>query len=168
MNFKSLAHPRFRKYVSLGIFPKLLLAPAALLILIFFCLAKPFVQFRLYRMVDSRIGHLATNTEIIRLQTLKHNQTASKKEILVYCSENRNCSNNALRRLFFRKSLHLKGHLAWLTLRGSSILKPFNSFASVGNQNLAVDQDGILARGFPLLEFSNDELLCGQNFLKRG
>ena len=165
MNLKSKLPTRFQKYASFGIIPKLLLAPVAFLILCGFLLAKPFVQFRLYRIVDSRIGHLATNTEIVRLRNLEHNENAKKKEIIVYCSENWNCSNNALRKLFFRSSFHLRGPLAWLALSLSRKIKIFHSFSSIANRNLPIDRAGLLTKQLPMLKFSNEEVCKGQSFL---
>ena len=165
MNLKSKLPPRFQKYVSLGVIPKLILAPVAFLILCGFLLAKPFVQFRLYRMVDSRIGHLAANTEIVRLRSLEHNKNTTKKEIIVYCSENWNCSNNALRKLFFRNSCHLRGPLAWIALWMSREVRAFRHFGSIANRNLSVDGTGLLTKQLPLLKFSNEELRKGQDFL---
>jgi putative glycosyltransferase (TIGR04372 family) len=165
VNLKSKLPPRFQKYASFGIIPKLILAPVAFLILCGFLLAKPFVQFRLYRMVDSRIGHLAANTEIVRLRSLEHNKNTTKKEIIVYCSENWNCSNNALRKLFFRNSFHLRGPLAWIALRMSREVRAFRHFGSIANRNLSVDGTGLLTKQLPLLKFSNEELRKGQDFL---
>jgi putative glycosyltransferase (TIGR04372 family) len=165
VNLKSKLPTRFQKYASFGIIPKLLLAPVAFLILCGFLLAKPFVQFRLYRIVDSRIGHLATNTEIVRLRNLEHNENAKKKEIIVYCSENWNCSNNALRKLFFRSSFHLRGPLAWLALSLSRKIKIFHSFSSIANRNLPIDRAGLLTKQLPMLKFSNEEVCKGQSFL---
>ena len=165
MNLKSKLPPKFQKYASLGVFPKILLAPVAFLILTTFLLAKPFVQIRLYRMVDSRIGHLALNTERVRLSTLQRNTQKRKREVLVYCSESRNCSNNALRKLFFRDSLHLRGHIAWLTLRMSSSIRFFNSFATIANGNLAIDREGLIRSILPELTFTSQEIKSGNNFL---
>ena len=165
MNLKSKLPPKFQKYASLGVFSKILLAPVAFLILTTFLLAKPFVQIRLYRMVDSRIGHLASYTERVRLSTLQRNTQNRKREVLVYCSESRNCSNNALRKLFFRDSLHLRGHIAWLALRMASSIPLFNSFATVANGNLIIDREGLLSSNLPELTFTSQEIKSGNNFL---
>ncbi|NBO55988.1 MAG: TIGR04372 family glycosyltransferase [Actinobacteria bacterium] len=165
MNLKSKLPTRFQKYASFGIIPKLFLAPVAFLILCGFLLTKPFVQFRLYRMVDSRIGHLAQNTEIVRLRNLEHNKNVKKKEIIVYCSENWKCSNNALRKLFFRNSFRLRGPIAWLALWMSREIRAFRHFGSIANRDLSVDTAGLLIKQLPLLKFSNHELRNGQDFL---
>ena len=165
VNLKSKLPPKFQKYASLGVFPKILLAPVAFVILIAFLLAKPFVQIRLYRMVDSRIGHLALNTERVRLSTLQRNTQKRKREVLVYCSESRNCSNNALRKLFFRDSLHLRGHIAWLTLRMASSIPFFKSFATIANGNLVIDREGLISSNLPELKFTPQEINHGNNFL---
>jgi len=165
VNLKSKLPPRFQKYASFGVIPKLLLAPVAFLILCSFLLAKPFVQFRLYRMVDSRIGHLAINPEMVRLKNTEHNKNSKKKEIIVYCSENWNCSNNALRKLFFRRALHLRGPLAWLALSLSRKLRIFYSFSSISNRSLSIDRFGLLGSDLPQLQFSPNERKIGNNFL---
>ena len=116
-------------------------------------------------MVDSRIGHLAINTEIVRLRNIEINKTARKREIIVYCSENWNCSNNALRKLFFRSSIHLRGPIAWLALSLSRKIKIFYSFSSIANRNLAIDRAGLLTKQLPMLKFSNKEVKRGQKFL---
>jgi putative glycosyltransferase (TIGR04372 family) len=165
VKLKSKLPPRFQKYASFGVFPKILLAPVAFLILTAFLLAKPFVQIRLYRMVDSRIGHLALNTERVRLSTLQRNFQNRKREVLVYCSESRNCSNNALRKLFFRDSLHLRGHIAWLVLRMASSISFFSSFATIANGSLIIDREGLISSNLPELTFTLQELNSGNNFL---
>jgi putative glycosyltransferase (TIGR04372 family) len=167
VNLKSKLPPRFQKYASFGIIPKLLLAPVAFLILCGFLIAKPFVQFRLYRMVDSRIGHLATNTEIVRLRNLEHNKKAKKKEIIVYCSENWNCSNNALRKLFLRNSAHFRGHTAWLLVNISLKIKFFKTLSSVPNKYLPNDIEGLLVRHPPTLVFDPKEEFSGKDFLDK-
>ena len=116
-------------------------------------------------MVDSRIGHLAINTEIVRLRNLEHNINVKKKEIIVYCSENWNCSNNALRKLFFRNSFRLRGPIAWLALWMSREIRAFRHFGSTANQKLNVDRSGLLTKQLPLLKFSNHDLRNGQDFL---
>ena len=116
-------------------------------------------------MVDSRIGHLALNTERVRLGTFERNIQNRKREVLVYCSESRNCSNNALRKLFFRDSLHLRGHIAWLALRMASSVSFFNSFATIANRNLIIDREGLISSNLPQLTFTSKELKRGNNFL---
>ena len=116
-------------------------------------------------MVDSRIGHLAVNTEMVRLKNIEHNKNATKKEIIVYCSENWNCSNNALRKLFFRDSFHLRGPITWLALSLSRNIKIFYSFSSIANRNLPIDRAGLLTEQLPILKFSNEEVKKGQSFL---
>ncbi len=166
VNLKSKLPPKFQKYASFGIFPKLLLAPVAFLILLGFSLARPFVHIRLYRMVDTRIGHLATNTEMIRLQNLKDNRTGKKKTLIVYCSENWQSSNNILRKLFFRNSLHLRGSLAWLTTQMCRRIKIFHPLHTLKNQDLAIDFGGLIPEGLPTLMFSPSDQRQGEEFLK--
>jgi putative glycosyltransferase (TIGR04372 family) len=165
VNLKSKLPLHLQKYASFGVIPKLLLAPVAFLILCGFLIAKPFVQFRLYRMVDSRIGHLATNTEIVRLKNIVDNKNATKREIVVYCSENWNCSNNTMRKLFFRNSFHLRGPIAWLALSWSRKLKIFYSFSSVPNRNLIIDSGGLLSGSLPTLQLTIKEFVKGSKFL---
>jgi putative glycosyltransferase (TIGR04372 family) len=98
---------------------------------------------------------------------MQRNKQNSKREVLVYCSESRSCSNNALRKLFFRDSLHLRGNIAWLALRMASSIRFFNSFATIANGNLAIDREGLISSNFPELTFSSQELKSGNSFLDR-
>jgi putative glycosyltransferase (TIGR04372 family) len=116
-------------------------------------------------MVDSRIGHLATNTEIVRLKNIEQNKNSKKKEIIVYCSESWNCSNNALRKLFFRNSFHLRGPIAWLALWMSREISVFRNFSSIANRNLNVDRTGLFIKQLPMLKFTSKELSTGHGFL---
>jgi putative glycosyltransferase (TIGR04372 family) len=118
-------------------------------------------------MVDSRIGHLATNTEIVRLKNIEHNKNSKKKEIIVYCSENWNCSNNALRKLFFRNSMHFRGHIAWLLINISYKAKLFKTLSSIPNKGLPIDIDGLLFSHPPTLIFAPNEKSLGLDFLDK-
>jgi hypothetical protein len=166
VNLKSKLPKKLQKYASFGVFPKILLAPVAFLILLGFSIARLFVHIRLYRMVDTRIGHLALNTEIVRLTQLKNNSNNTKREVTVYCSESRRCANESLRKLFFRKKLHLRGSLAWITLFLASELNVFKSFNTRSNKKLSVDREGLLSdKKFDVLGFSNQELRKAKEFL---
>jgi putative glycosyltransferase (TIGR04372 family) len=166
MNLKSKLPTKLQKYASFGVIPKLLLAPVAFLILLGFSLARPFVHIRLYRMMDSRIGHLATNTEIVRLNQLRHNLGNTRKEITVYCSESRHCANKFLRKLFFHKTLHLRGSLAWITLSLARNIRIFRTHSTIANKNLPIDREGlILEKRFMALRISRQDSLVGENFL---
>ena len=165
MNLKSKLPKRLQKYASFGVLPKLILAPVSFLILSVFLLAKPFVQFRLYRMVDTRIGHLTTNTEIVRLNNLKYNQNGKKKVVIVYCSTSKSVANEFLLKLLLRRMPQLHSHLAWITLFLSQKLRIFNSFSSEGNKNLIVDFTGVLIRNSLKSKLSIDEYNNGKQFL---
>lgn len=165
MNRLSKIPPQFQKYASFGVITKLLLAPVALLVLCGFLMAKPFVQFRLYRIVDSRMGHLGANTELVRLATFDRNRTRRVKEKLIYCSENWNCSNNFLRTLFFRDSISIRGPLAWLCLRFASRISIFRSFATIPNRDLLIDRRGLFSMNIPKLKFTNQEQILGNQFV---
>jgi putative glycosyltransferase (TIGR04372 family) len=166
VNLKSKLPTKLQKYASFGVIPKLLLAPVAFLILLGFSLARPFVQFRLYRMVDTRIGHLSANTEMIRLRTLSNNYKNAKKTIIVYCSESRNPANRQLLKMFFRNSLHLRGPIAWATLTIAIKVKIFNFHSSEANKYLQIDREGLLVDSkFTTLRFLDLELQKGEAFL---
>jgi len=116
-------------------------------------------------MVDSRLGHLTVNTEVVRLQNLEHNLVTKKREVIVYCSENWNCSNNSMRNLFFRDNYHLRGALAWLAVWMSNNVTIFYSLKSVANRDLLIDKTGYFVKNLPNLIFSDCELKVGENFL---
>ena len=167
MNWISIIPPKFQKYASFGVIPKLLLAPVAFLILCGFLLLKPFVHLRLYRMIDTRIGHLATNTELVRLKNFSEHKNANRKEVIVYCSESKICSNTALRQMFVRNSLLFKGHTAWLLVNMAHKIRLFNSVSSHGNKELSVDIDGLLSKYPPTISFNQKEIETGEKFLSQ-
>ena len=117
-------------------------------------------------MVDTRIGHLSANTEMIRLRTLSNNYKNAKKTIIVYCSESKNPANYQLRDMFFRNSLHLSGPIAWATLMTAIKVNFFNPHASESNKYLQIDREGLLAdTRFTTLRFSDLEIQKGEAFL---
>ncbi len=117
-------------------------------------------------MVDTRIGHLSANTEMIRLRTLRNNYKNAKKTIIVYCSESKNTANYQLLKMFFRDSLHLRGSIAWATLTIAIKVKFFNPLASESNKYVQIDREGLLAdTKFTTLRFTDLELQRGEAFL---
>ena len=165
VNLKSKLPTKLQKYASFGLIPKILLAPVAFIILLGFSLARPFVNIRLYRMVDTRIGHLALNTEIVRLTQLKNNSKNTKREVTVYCSESHRCANESLRKLFFRKTLHLRGSLAAVALFLAST-RIFRTHSTIANKDLPIDREGLLLeKRFMTFRISMQDSLVGENFL---
>ena len=146
-------------------FPKILLAPVAFFILVAFLLAKPFVQIRLYRLIEESIGILAFNSEINRLRSLIENKKKKRRIVIVYCSANKFCSNIALRKLFFRDSFHFQSHLGWLVLQISALVPIFRPML-LESKTLLIDFDGLLVEGLPTLRFSRGELRKGHEFLR--
>ena len=166
MNPKSKIPTKLQKYAKFSVISKIFLAPVAFLILLGFSLVRPLVHIRLYRMVDTRIGHLATNTELVRLNTLRKNLNCNKKAVIIYCSESRRCANYSLRKLFFRNELHLRGSLAWMALFLARNLKIFNTHSTIANKNLAIDREGLLLdQSLKALRFSSQEVQLGEDFL---
>ena len=167
MNLKLYLPTRLQKFASFGTIAKFLLTPVAFLILCVFLLVKPFVHFRLYRMMDTRLGHLATNTEMVRLKNFSEGKNVNRKEKIVYCSESRSCANSTLLAMFIRNSPHFKSHLAWLLVNLAQKIKLFNSFSSHGNKELSVDYTGLFNNYPPTLTLNYEESSIGERFLDK-
>ncbi|MFM7338429.1 MAG: hypothetical protein ACKO2E_09180, partial [Actinomycetota bacterium] len=60
MNFKSKLPKKLQIYASFGVIPKLFLTPFAILTVLLFVLARPFIIIQVHKLKDWRLGHFAT------------------------------------------------------------------------------------------------------------
>ena len=84
MNLKSKLPPRFQKYASFGIIPKLFLLPFATATVLGMKLLRPLVMIQVHKVHDWRIGHFATNTELTRLNDIVQNENTRRKTVTIY------------------------------------------------------------------------------------
>ena len=114
MNLKSKLPPKFQKYASLGVIPKLLLLPFALLTIATFFIIRPFYVIKIFKINTWRIGHLIGETEITRLNTL--NASRLKKHFIIYYfpDDSRPISNKYIAQKWKDTLPTLTGGWGWL------------------------------------------------------
>ena len=143
MNLKSKLPPRFQKYASLGVFPKIILFPFALFAVTCFVIVRPVILIQVHKVKDWRIGHFATNTEITRLKTVEHNKNNRKKLITIYYFGSKVASNISLGEIWSQSLPSVRGHWGWL----------LNAITSkLANMNSSTDSTNIDLSGFLLTE----------------
>jgi len=162
VNFKSKLPKKLQKYASFGVIPKLFLAPFAILTVLLFVLARPFIIIQVHKVKDWRLGHFATNTELTRLKTLQHNQTHNKKLLTVYYHGSIRSSNQFLTEIWKRELVSISGHWGWLMNSLTQRIPKFNS----SGESTAVDLDGLLNKNFNVVSFDPREINSGDTFLK--
>ena len=143
MNLKSKLPPKFQKYASLGVFPKIILLPFALFPVTFFAILRPVILIQVHKVKDWRIGHFATNTEITRLETIDYNNHHAKKLLTIYYFGSKVPSNNFLREMWNRNLPSVRGHWGWLINAITSKLANMNSSTDSTN----IDLSGFLLSG---------------------
>jgi putative glycosyltransferase (TIGR04372 family) len=143
VNLKSKLPPRFQKYASLGVFPKIILFPFALFAVTCFIIVRPVILIQVHKVKDWRIGHFATNTEITRLKTVEHNKNNRKKLITIYYFGSKVASNISLGEIWSQSLPSVRGHWGWL----------LNAITSkLANMNSSTDSTNIDLSGFLLTE----------------
>ena len=140
MNLKSKLPPRFQKYASFGIIPKIILLPFALITVTGFALFRPLILIQIHKVIDWRIGHFATNSEITRLKTIDYNNHHAKKLLTIYYFGSKIPSNNFLREIWNRNLPSVRGHWGWLLNAITSKLANMNSSTDSTN----IDLSGLL------------------------
>ncbi len=140
MNLKSKLSPRFQKYASFGIIPKIILLPFALITVTGFALFRPLVLIQIHKVIDWRIGHFATNSEITRLKTIDYNNHHAKKLLTIYYFGSKIPSNNFLREIWNQNLPSVRGHWGWLLNAITSKLANMNSSTDSTN----IDLSGLL------------------------
>ena len=140
MNLKSKLPPRFKKYASFGIIPKIILLPFALITVTGFALFRPLILIQIHKVIDWRIGHFATNSEITRLKTIDYNNHHAKKLLTIYYFGSKIPSNNFLREIWNQNLPSVHGHWGWLLNAITSKLANMNSSTDSTN----IDLSGLL------------------------
>ena len=111
MNLKSKLPPKFQKYASLGVIPKLILTPVTLFILFLVLLIRPIFIVQFYA-VDRQFGHVLTMTHANQLNNKKWNRKHKRKKITIYCFFGWISSEYALAKIGQSVPV-VRSHLAW-------------------------------------------------------
>ena len=148
MNLKSKLPPRFQKYASFGIIPKIILLPFALITVTGFALFRPLILIQIHKVIDWRIGYFAINSEITRSKIIDYNNHHAKKLLTIYYFGRKVPSNNFLYEIWTRNLPSVRGHWVWLLNAITSKLANINS----STDSNCIDLSGsLLSENKPIL-----------------
>jgi len=161
MNFISFVRQKLRVVRALG-FKQLSFYPIALVIIEVVKIVSKFRVVRIHEVYNSRIGHLATQTEMSVLAARAAEKSLKRRSINVYCFESLKSANLFLEKMWQREMICLTGALAYAILDiAKRIEKPQIYFEST-----IIDENGLLIKEkLPTLKFLNSEISTGQKFL---
>ncbi len=162
MNLKSKLPPRFQKYASFGIIPKLFLLPFAIAALFGMRLLRPFVLIHIHKVHDWRIGHFATNTELTRLHDIVQNENSRRKTLTIYYFGSKVSSNQFLSEFWQRGLPSVSGHWGWLLNHFSLRIAGMNTTSL----SSPVDKSGLLKHDSIPNFFTRSEINRGNKFLE--
>ena len=161
MNLKSKLPPRFKKYASFGVIPKLLLLPFAAAAVLGMKVLSPLVLIQIQKVHDWRIGHFTTDTELTRLSTITHNESSRRKIVKIYYFGSATSSNQFLSEFWQRRLRSVSGHWGWLLHEFSSRISKMNTTSFSSN----IDSLGLLSHSSTPNFFLKHELQLGDKFI---
>ena len=157
MNLKSKLPPRFQKYASFGVIPKLFFLPIAIFFVILIFLIRPFVIIHIYSL-DWQLGHFIAMSHANELRNKTWNKKHRRKKISIYCINGPIASRYALRKI--RESvLCSRGNFAWLLIQMSKFVPPIRVYFS-DDRDFANN-----SQITPLVKFNKCEVESGFNLI---
>jgi len=142
-------------------YKKVTLAPFALFFILTLLLINKFRIVRIHNVINSRIGHFVTNTELSRLSSLKKNNDSQKKSLDLYCFQHRISANHFLEILWRRELICLTGE--WGSI---FYLIATRTIPELIRESDFDNQNGQLYKYPIALKFSPAELSDGKKFLR--
>ena len=140
-----------------------MLLPIALLYVCGLTLLSRVIRVNIHPLVNSRVGHFATNTELSILKIKERKSRSNKHEINLFCATSAKSCNTALEKMWSR-NINLKSRdWGWLL---NDISKRIKS-ADFYQESTAVDMDGQFINFPPVLNFSETEMHLGDEFLSK-
>ena len=147
---------------ALGLKRVMLLPVATISVFLLFLLSKLMIV-NVHYIYNSRIGHLATNTELSYLSTQTSNISRRFKQLHLFFFQSKKSANSFIETLWRRKLMVLPQDLGWLIYDLAKRL-PMSKIAA---RSTPVDVDGLLVATKPTLTFNSSELAEGQIFLRK-
>jgi putative glycosyltransferase (TIGR04372 family) len=142
---------------------KLLLLPFVLLYVSGLLLLSRVIRVNIHPVINSRIGHFATNTELSVLKIKERKILQGKREINVFCGVSDASCNISLEKMWSRNFNLQTGNWGWLL---NEISKRFKS-TDFYQDSTALDKEGRLIAFPPSLNFSETEIAVGEEFLSK-
>ena len=140
---------------------KLFLLPFALLYIGVLLLLSRVIRVNVHPIVNGRIGHFATNTELSILKIKERKNRNTKLEINLFCATSNKSCNTALEKMWSRNFNLQTGDWGWLLNDISKRLKSTDFY----QESTDLDKKGRLIDFPPSLKFSKSELTLGDEFL---
>ena len=159
MNLKSKLPPKFQKYASFGIFPKLIFLPFALGFIALILLLRPFVVIKFFKVNQWRIGHLLAEVEIARINAL--GDSTNKKNYVIYYFPEQRVANEYVVQMWKRVLPNVTGSWGWILYALATNLPLRNLIVKVKVR----DEFGRFILSSPNWEFTPEEIVFGQKFL---
>ena len=133
---------------------RLFLLPFALFYVGGLLLLSRIIRVNIHPIVNSRIGHFATNTELSILKIKEREIRTEKLEINIFCATSDESCNSSLEKMWSRTFNLQTGNWSWL-------LKTTDFYQESTN----LDREGRLLSFPPTLTFDDNELALGEKFL---
>ena len=120
-----------------------------------------FIRVRIHPIINSRIGHFATNTELSILKMKEREIRTKKLEINIFCAISDESCNTYLEKMWSRNFNFQTGNWSWLVNDISRRIKTTDFY----QESTDLDKEGRLLSFPPTLTFDNNELTLGEKFL---
>ena len=162
MNLKAKLLQKIRVAQVMGK-KKLLLLPFALLYVSWLLLLSRVIRVNIHPIINSRIGHFATNTELSLLNIKERKNRNNKREINLFCAISARSCNKSLEEIWNRNFNIRTGDWGLLLNDISRRIKSTDFY----QESTALDRSGLLVGFPPSLSFSETELSIGEEFLSK-
>jgi len=153
---------KLRVLKAFGLKRVMLLPVAAISVFLLLLLSK-LITVNVHYIYNSRIGHLATNTELSYLTTQVSRNKFRLRPLHLFFFESKRSANLFLETLWRRKLMVLPQDLGWLIFDLAKRL-PMSKIAA---RSTIEDLHGLLIATKPTLSFNPSELAEGQIFLRK-
>jgi putative glycosyltransferase (TIGR04372 family) len=162
VNLKSKLQQKLQVAQFLGV-KRVLLLPFALFYVGMLLLLSRIIQVRIHPIVNDRIGHFATNTELTLLKIKETRKNSKRLEKLdICCAVSVVSVNSELEKMWKRELKFSTGDWGWLINDISKRVQNKDFYQESTNY----DKEGRLISFPPTLEFTGEQKLIGRKFLK--
>ena len=141
---------------------RVLLLPFALIYVGILLLLSRIIQVRIHPIVNDRIGHFATNTELTLLKIRETRKDSKTKTIDISCASSVVSVNSELEKMWKRELKFSTGDWGWLINDISKRVQKKDFY----QESTANDKEGRLISFPPTLEFTSEQELIGRKFLR--
>jgi len=140
---------------------KLILLPFALLYVCGLAMISRVIRVNIHPIINSRIGHFATNTELSILKIKERKHLYNKHEINLFCTTSTKSCNTSLEKMWSRNFNLQTGNWGWLLNDISKRIKSADFYQESTN----LDKEGRLLSFPPTMTFDDNEIALGKKFL---